>query len=102
MGVKEHLRQLLATRHVDAFHREWAALEKAVPASKLPEADRLLKSRKAWRRELLAFCRTRLTNARTEAANLNAKTFKRAGRGHRNHDNYRSRIMAYAPTPMAA
>jgi DNA-binding NarL/FixJ family response regulator len=39
---------------------------------------------------------------RTEAANLNAKTFKRAGRGYRNHDNYRSRIMAYAPTQVAA
>ncbi|EFQ84173.1 transposase [Aeromicrobium marinum DSM 15272] len=101
-GIKEHVRQLLATRHIDDFHREWAALEKAVRASKLPEAERLLKTLKAWRRELLTFCRTRLTNARTEAANLNAKTFKRAGRGYRNHDNYRSRIMAYTPTPMAA
>ncbi len=101
-GVKEHVRQLLATRHIDDFHREWAHLERAVKASNLPEAERLLKTLKAWRRELLTFCRTRITNARTEAANLNAKTFKRAGRGYRNHDNYRSRIMAYAPTRTAA
>ncbi|GAA4815595.1 ISL3 family transposase [Nocardioides caeni] len=101
-GVKEHVRQLLATRHIDDFHREWAHLERAVKASNLPEAERLLKTLKAWRRELLTFCRTRITNARTEAANLNAKTFKRAGRGYRNHDNYRSRITAYAPTRTAA
>lgn len=101
-GVKEQVRQLLATRHVDAFHREWAYLERAVKASKLPEAERLLGTLRAWRRELLTFCRTRITNARTEAANLNAKTFKRAGRGYRNHDNYRSRIMAYTPPSMAA
>lgn len=101
-GVKEHVRQLLATRHLDDFHREWAHLGRAVKASKLPEAERLLGTLQAWRRELLTFCRTRITNARTEAANLNAKTFKRAGRGYRNHDNYRSRIMAYAPTRTAA
>lgn len=101
-GIKEHVRQLLATRHIDDFHREWSYLERAVRASKLPEAERLLGTLRAWRRELLTFCRTRITNARTEAANLNAKTFKRAGRGYRNHNNYRSRIMAYAPTPIAA
>lgn len=50
----------------------------------------------------MTFCRTRITNARTEAANLNAKAFKRTGRGYRNHDNYRCRIMAYTPTPMVA
>lgn len=62
----------------------------------------LFKTLTAWRRELLTFCRTRVTNARTEAANLTAKTFKRIGRGYRNHDNYRCRIIGYAPTPIAA
>ena len=56
----------------------------------------------AWRRELLTFCRTRVTNARTEAANLTAKTIKRVGRGYRNHRNYRCRIIGYAPRPIAA
>lgn len=101
-GIKEHVRQLLTARDVDAFHRHWAALTKAVRATRLPEPARLYKTLSAWRRELLTFCRTRLTNARTEAANLNAKAFKRAGRGYRNHANYRCRIMAYTPTPMAA
>lgn len=101
-GVEEHVRQLLATRHVDDFHREWAHLEPAVRVSKLPEAQRLLRTLNPWRRELLTFCRTRITNARTEAANLNAKTFKPTGRENRNHNNHRTRIIAHAPTPMAA
>jgi transposase len=101
-GIKEHVRQLLAARDTASFQREWAALSKAVKATRLPEPVALFKTLTAWRRELLTFCRTRLTNARSEAANLTAKAFKRAGRGYRNHDNYRCRIIGYAPTPIAA
>src|SRR5690606_25536188 len=32
---------------------------------------------------------------------IEAKTFKRVGRGYRNHDNYRCRIMAYTTSPKA-
>jgi transposase len=101
-GIKEHVRQLLAARDTPTFQREWARLERAVKATRLPEPVALFKTLTAWRRELLTFCRTRVTNARTEAANLTAKTFKRIGRGYRNHDNYRCRIIGYAPTPIAA
>jgi transposase len=101
-GIKEHVRQLLAARDTPTFQREWARLEHAVKATRLPEPVALFKTLTAWRRELLTFCRTRVTNARTEAANLTAKTFKRIGRGYRNHDNYRCRIIGYAPTPIAA
>ncbi|XVX18959.1 ISL3 family transposase [Actinomycetota bacterium] len=101
-GIKEHVRQLLAARDTAGFQREWAALEKAVKATRLPEPVALFKTLTGWRRELLTFCRTRITNARSEAANLNAKTFKRIGRGYRNHDNYRCRIIGYAPRPIAA
>lgn len=101
-GIKEHVRQLLAARTLEVFHREWAALTRAVKATKLEEPRRLYKTLCAWRRPLLTFCRTRHTNARTEAANLTAKTFKRLGRGYRNHDNYRYRIMAYTAHRTAA
>lgn len=101
-GIKEHVRQLLAARDTAGFQREWAALEKAVKATRLPEPVALFKTLTGWRCELLTFCRTRITNARSEAANLNAKTFKRIGRGYRNHDNYRCRIIGYAPRPIAA
>ncbi len=101
-GIKEHVRQLMAARDTSSFQRAWAALEKAVRATRLPEPRTLFTTLSRWRRELLTFCRTRTTNARTEAANLTAKTFKRVGRGYRNHDNYRCRIMAYTTSPKAA
>lgn len=101
-GIKEHVRQVLAARDTSSFQRHWAHLERAVRATRLPEPAALFRTLRAWRRELLTFCRTRVTNARTEAANLTAKTIKRVGRGYRNHDNYRCRIIGYAPRPIAA
>lgn len=101
-GIKEHVRQLMAARDISSFQRAWAGLQKAVRATRLPEPRTLFTTLSKWRRELLTFCRTRTTNARTEAANLTAKTFKRVGRGYRNHDNYRCRIMAYTTSPKAA
>ncbi|AXH94828.1 ISL3 family transposase [Ornithinimicrobium avium] len=101
-GIKEHVRQLLAARDTASFQRHWARLASAVRATRLPEPASLMRTLRAWRRELLTFCRSRVTNARTEAANLTAKTIKRVGRGYRNHDNYRCRIIGYAPRPIAA
>ena len=101
-GIKEHVRQFLAARDTASFQRRWARLESAVRATRLAEPAALFRTLRAWRRELLTFCRTRVTNARTEAANLTAKTIKRVGRGYRNHDNYRCRIIGYAPRPIAA
>ena len=101
-GIKEHVRQVLTARDTSSFQRHWAHLERAVRATRLPEPVALFRTLRAWRRELLTFCRTRVTNARTEAANLTAKTIKRVGRGYRNHRNYRCRIIGYAPRPIAA
>lgn len=92
----------MAARDTATFQRAWAALDKAVKATRLPEPRTLYNTLTAWRRELLTFCRTRVTNARTEAANLTAKTFKRIARGYRNHDNYRYRIMGYTTSNRAA
>lgn len=100
-GIKEHVRQLLRSRTTDEFHRSWAGLEHAVKATKMTEAKSLFRTLKIWRRELLNFCRTRVTNARSEAANLNAKNLKRAGRGYRNHDNYRLRLLLYTAAQIA-
>lgn len=94
-GVKEHVRELLKTRDIHDFQSRWAVLEKSVKATKMVEAKSLFRTLTAWRRELLVFIRTRLTNARSEAANLTAKNLKRIGRGYRNHDHYRVRILLY-------
>ena len=95
-AVKELVRQLLSTRSILAFDTAWAAFtEAATAADAPPEALGLLRTLSSWRGEIQAFCLTGTTNARTEAANLNAKTIKRNARGFRNHHYYRCRIMAY-------
>ncbi len=94
-GIKEHVRQLLKTRDIHDFQSRWAVLEKSVKATKMVEAKSLFRTLTAWRSQLLVFIRTRLTNARSEAANLTAKNLKRIGRGYRNHGHYRMRILLY-------
>jgi len=94
-GIKEHVRQLLKTRDIYEFQSRWAVLEKSVRAMKMVEAKSLFRTLTAWRSQLLVFIRTRLTNARSEAANLTAKNLKRIGRGYRNHGHYRRRILLY-------
>ena len=101
-AVKEIVVQLLATTDADAFDAEWARLAAAVSLSALPEPAALLKTLTAWKTEIRAFCLTRVTNARTEAANLNAKNIKRAARGYRNHANYRARILLTTTAKNAA
>ncbi len=100
-GIKEHVRQLLRTRNTNDFQRAWAALEHAVKATKMREAASLFATLKMWRRELLTFCRSRVTNARSEAANLTAKNLKRIGRGYRNHGQYRLRLPLYTAAKQA-
>lgn len=73
-----------------------------VSLSELPEPAALLKTLTAWKTEIREFCLTHVTNARTEAANLNAKNSKRAGRGYRGHTNYRARILLTATAKCAA
>ncbi len=45
---------------------------------------------------------TGATNARTEAANTGIKQIKRTGRGYRNADNYRARILLASAARTAA
>ena len=45
------------------------------------EVKPLFLTLKMRRKELLTFCRSRVKNARSEAANLSAKSLKRAARG---------------------
>ena len=73
-------------------------------AADLPEAWRLWETINDWWDEIETFIETRVTNARTEAANTAIKHFKRTGRGYRNHRHYQARILLCSPpadTPAA-
>ncbi len=101
-AVKELVAQLLTTRTAAQFTAEWNRLRAAVNASDLPEPAALLATLTRWKTEIRTFCLTPVTNAKTEAANLNAKNIKRAGRGYTNHRNYRARILLSATVQSAA
>ena len=94
-AIKEHVRGLLKTSTKESFSTAWEKLETSVNATDMTEAKSLLRTLTAWKTELEVFCLTRLTNARSEAANLTAKNIKRIGRGYVNHNNYRLRILLY-------
>ncbi|MDQ3989118.1 MAG: ISL3 family transposase [Actinomycetota bacterium] len=61
----------------------------------VPEVQRLGRTLRAWRPELLAFFDTHraASNGPTEAVNLLIETTRRTGHGFRNFDNYRLRLL---------
>ena len=97
-GVKEQLRLLLACRTLADARAARKLFDQYVIWSAIPETTRLKKTIDGWWPEIETFILTRVTNARTEAANVTVKNLKRTGRGYRSGANYRCRIIAcYTP-----
>ncbi|HET7327165.1 MAG TPA: ISL3 family transposase [Nocardioidaceae bacterium] len=94
--AKEELRALLATartgghRH-DISHRLYRFYSWCATAD-VPEITRLAQTVEDWWPEIEAFCRTRITNARTEGTNRLIKDVGRRACGFRNPDNQRRRV----------
>lgn len=61
--------------------------------SKLKELKKLRRTLMAWRKEILAYFETRLTNARTEGFNNVAKLVQKRAYGYRSFENYRLRLL---------
>ena len=61
--------------------------------SLVPEIQTLRRTLMKWRREVLAYFRTRLTNGPTEGFNNKAKLVKRRAYGYRSFSNYRLRLL---------
>ena len=59
----------------------------------VPELQSLRKTLMNWRKEILAYFETRLTNAITEGFNNKAKVVKRMGYGYKSFRNYRLRLL---------
>jgi transposase len=65
----------------------------ALALSKIPELITLRKTLMKWRKEILAYFETRLTNGRTEGFNNLAKLVQRRAFGYKNFKNYRLRLL---------
>lgn len=92
-GVKERLRALLATTDLAGADNARGLLGVAVVAADTEECWKLWNTINAWWDEIETFIETRVTNAKTEAANTAVKQIKRTGRGYRNHEHYQARIL---------
>jgi transposase len=92
--AKEKVRDIYLTDDVVEAER---ALDDAIDWCSAPEASvelrRLAKTLRRWRREIVAHHTTGASNGPVEAANLLIKQVKRSGRGFRNFENYRLRIL---------
>jgi len=73
-----------------------------VMVADMPETDRLSNTVCTWWAEIETLIVTGVTNASTDAANTTIKNIKRTGRGFRNSDNYRARILLTSAARSAA
>lgn len=101
-AVKEQLRHLLTAGSLQQAHQERMKLGAYVLAAKMPETDRLWRTVNAWWPSIEVLIVTGATNARTEAANTTIKQLKRTGRGYRNAEHYRARILLGSAARTAA
>jgi transposase len=101
-AVKEQLRLLLATTTVADARAARAVLAEYVAAADMAETTKLMRTLDRWWDPIEVFITTRVTNARSEAANLTCKNLKRTGRGYRNQGNYHARITLHSAARMAA
>jgi len=101
-AVKEQLRALLASTTVAQARAARAVLAEYVLIADMVETTKLMRTLDRWWDPVEVFIRTRVTNSKSEAANLTCKNIKRTGRGYRNQGNYHARIMLYSAARMAA
>jgi len=91
--AKEALHSLYRTRGYDRAKQALTVLTDGLAASALPELQTLRRTLMRWRREILAYFATGLTNGRTEGFNNKAKVVKRRAYGYRSFQNYRLRLL---------
>jgi transposase len=101
-GVKEQLRRLLNTSTIQQARHEKMILGCYVLAADVEETWRLWATIEAWWPAVEVLIATRVTNARTEAANTAIKHIKRTGRGYRNPARYQARILLTSAARRAA
>lgn len=92
-AAKEALHSLYRIRGLDRAALAFTALTDRLAASPLPELQTFRRTLLRWRREILAYFGTGLTNGRTEGFNNKAKLVKKRAYGYRSFRNYRLRLL---------
>jgi transposase len=92
-AAKESLHAIYRIRGVDRAAVALTALTDRLATSSLPELQTFRRTLMRWRREILAYFGTGLTNGRTEGFNNKAKLVKKRAYGYRSFRNYRLRLL---------
>jgi transposase len=90
---KEALHRFYRTRGYNKAARVLIGLTDRMALSKLKEIQTLRKTLMKWRREILAYFKTGLTNGRTEGYNRLAKLYQYRAFGYKSFKNYRLRLL---------
>jgi transposase len=90
---KEALHGFYRIRGPERAARALTALTDRMANSTVPEVQTFRRTLIKWRREVLAYFHTRLTNGPTEGFNNKAKLVKRRAYGYRSFSNYRLRLL---------
>lgn len=92
-GYKEAMRRFYRAKAPSVAQRIFDNLRIKLKASKLGVASTLSETLSAWRKEILAYHKWRMTNARCEGFNRIAKLIQREGFGYRSFENYRDKLL---------
>jgi transposase len=90
---KEALHRLYRTRGLARAHHAFTWLTDQMARSSVLEIQRLRRTLMKWRKEILAYFGTGLTNGRTEGFNNKAKLVKKRAYGYKSFENYRLRLL---------
>lgn len=90
---KEALHGLYRVKGYERAARAFTKLTDRMGGSQLAEIKTLRKTLLSWRKEILNYFKTGLTNGRVEGFNGKAKLIKRKGYGYRSFKNYRLRVL---------
>lgn len=92
-NAKEALHALYRTRGYERASEALTRLTDRLATSPIPELTTLRRTLIRWRREILAYFSTGLTNGRTEGFNNKAKLVQKRAYGYRSFSNYRLRLL---------
>lgn len=90
---KEALHKFYRTRGTKKAEKVFIRLMDQLALSELKEMKTLRKTLMKWRKEILNYFTTRLTNGKTEGYNRLAKLYQYRAFGYRNFFNYRLRLL---------
>ncbi len=90
---KEAMHSLYRVRGYNRAKKVLTGITDRLAKVNIEELQRFRRTLMRWRKEILEYFNSRLTNARTEGFNNKAKLVKKAAYGYKNFEHYRLRLL---------